>query len=133
MVPCARERAAVPGAVRSNDGTSAAAVARAATGHGPDSARLLGGLLLGLLDGLLRGGLLGGLLRRSVVGRLTPSGLGGVHRALQRGEQVDDLTGGLGRRRRLLDRAALDRVLDHGLDGLGVVVLELAGIEVTGQ
>ena len=57
---------------------------------------------------------------------LAAGGLGGVDRALQRGEQVDDLAGGLGRGRGALDLAALDLGLHQRLDGLGVVVLELA-------
>ena len=59
--------------------------------------------------------------------------LGGGDRLLQRGQQVDDLAGGLGRGRGALDLAALDLGLDHLLHRVGVVVLELRGVEVAGQ
>src|SRR3954449_6025781 len=127
-------------------------------GSGLLGGRLLrGGLLRGGLlgrralgRGLLGGGLLGGdPLRGRLPGRLllglvldvlevlraglAPTLLGGVDRALQCGQQVDDLAGGLGRGRGALELAALDLGLDQGLDRLGVVVLELARVEVTGQ
>ena len=66
-------------------------------------------------------------------GRLAAGGLGGRDRLLQRGEQVDDLAGGLGRGLGALDLAALDLGLDQRLDRAGVVVLELGGVEVAGQ
>ena len=77
---------------------------------------LLAGFVLGLVLVVLeelRAGLAAGRLGR-------------VDGALQGGQQVDDLAGGLGRGRGLLDLAALDLGLDQRLDGLGVVVLELA-------
>ena len=67
------------------------------------------------------------------LGVLAAGGLRGGDRLLERGQQVDDLAGGLGRGLGALDLAALDLRLHQRLDGTGVVVLELGGVEVAGE
>src|SRR3954447_748564 len=127
MAPCSHPAGAARSRAEewSGEGRSAG-LARGGLPRGLLGGGLLGGGLLRsrlLGGGLLRGRLLGRLLGRGLLGRLlvlvigvgedlrgglTPTLLGRVDRALERREQVDHFTGGLGRGGRALDLAALD-------------------------